>query len=151
MSPDGDLEEALAAAEALYKDPRKPKRPTRFLARALLLPLGEMLLADPALATQALERIRAVVARDRDAWQAAVEEELTLAVTEHVRSCDPKALRLPRYDFPYTVAARHRLEARLRAAAELDLPASETLIDQVERADRILAPHLERPQRGPRA
>jgi hypothetical protein len=87
--------------------------------------------------------VRGIVARDRESWQAAIDEELTLAVTEHVRSCDPKALKLPRYDFPYTVAARHRLEARLRAAAELDMPASELLLEQIEQADRTLAPYLE--------
>jgi len=110
-------------------------------------PLGESLLEDPASASTALERVRAIIVRDEPGWQAAVDEELTLAATEHVRSCDPKALNLARYDFPYTVAARHRLEARLRAAAELDLPASETLLDQIEQADRRLAPHLERRSR----
>jgi hypothetical protein len=135
---------ALVAADALHKDPRRPRRPTHLLARAILVPLGESLLEDPSSASAALARVRAIVARDTDGWQAAVDEELTLAATEHVRSCDPKALKLAAYDFPYTVAARHRLEARLRAAAELDLPASETLLDQIERADRLLAPHLER-------
>ena len=74
----------------------------------------------------------------------AIAEELTLACTEHVRSCDPKYLGLPKYDFPYTVAARHRLEARLRAAAELDMPADEALLEQVARADDILEPYLRR-------
>jgi hypothetical protein len=148
MSMNEDFLAALAAAEALYKDPRKPKRPNRFLVRDLLLPLGETLLDDPAAAAPAAERVRAVVDRDRESWQAAVDEELTLAATEHVRSCDPKALKLPRYDFPYTVAARHRLEARLRAAAELDMPASEVLLEQIERADEALAPYLERGRSG---
>jgi hypothetical protein len=144
---DARFEEALAAAEALRKDPKRPRKPTHALARALLVPLGESLLEEPASAAEALERVRAIVARDRAGWEAAVDEELTLAATEHVRSCDPKALNLARYDFHYTVAARHRLEARLRAAAELDLPASETLLDQIERADQRLAPHLERRSR----
>jgi hypothetical protein len=141
---DPEFAAALTAADALHKDPRRPRKPTHLLARALLLHLGESLLEDPASATAALERVRAIVARDQEGWQKAVDEELTLAGTEHVRSCDPKALKLAAYDFHYTVAARHRLEARLRAAAELDLPASETLLDQVERADLLLAPHLER-------
>jgi hypothetical protein len=144
---DPEFGEALAAADALHKDPRRPRRPTHLLARAILVPLGESLLEDPTAASPALERVRAIVARDVEGWQAAVDEELTLAGTEHVRSCDPKALKLPRYDFAYTIAARHRLEARLRAAADLDLPASETLLDQIERADRLLAPHLERGSR----
>ncbi len=139
---------ALAAAEALYKDPRRPKRPTRFLVRDLLLPLGETLLEDPAAAAPALERVRAVVNRDPGSWQAAIDEELKLAATEHVRSCDPKALKLANYDFPYTVAARHRLEARMRAAAELEMPASEVLLEQIERADQTLAPYLERGRSG---
>jgi hypothetical protein len=138
------IEASIRAAEALYRDPRRPRRPTHLIARALLVPLGEMLLEDPASASDAVERLRAILARDLPAWQAAVDEELTLAATEHVRSCDAKALKLAAYDFPYTVAARHRLEARLRAAAELDLPASEALLDQVEQADRRLAPYLER-------
>jgi hypothetical protein len=142
MSLAGEFPEAMAAAEALYKDPRRPRKPTRFLLRAILLPLGETLLEDPAAAAAAIERVRGLVERDRPAWRTAVDDELTLAVTEHVRSCDPKALRLPNYDFPYTVAARHRLEARLRAAAELDLAASEVLLEQVERADRALEPYL---------
>jgi hypothetical protein len=148
MNMDEGFAEAFAAAEALYKDPRRPKRPTRFLVRDLLLPLGETLLEDPPSAAPMLERVRAVVSRDREAWQAAFDEELTLAATEHVRSCDPKALKLPKYDFPYTVAARHRLEARLRAAAELDMPADELLLEQIERADETLAPYLERGRSG---
>jgi hypothetical protein len=143
MSVDGDFLQAVTAAEALYKDPRRPRKPTRFLVRDILLPLGEALLEDPASAAAALERVRGIVARDRESWRAGVDEELALAVTEHVRSCDPKALKLPKYDFPYTVAARHRLEARLRAAAELDLAASEDLLEEVERADATLEPYLE--------
>ena len=138
---------ALAAAEALSKDPRRPRRPNRFLARSILLPLGEGLIEDPRGESTALERALGVVGRDREGWQAAIDEDLTLAVTEHVRSCDPRALKLPAYDFPYTIAARHRLEARLRAASALDLPASEALLAQVERADELLAPFLERRER----
>jgi hypothetical protein len=136
--------EFLAALEALASEERrrKKRRPNRFEARALLVSLGTALLeADPQ-AEPALTKVRGLLDLDREAWAAAVSEELTLAATEHVRSCDPAYLRHPRYDFPYTVAARHRLEARLRAAEALDLAPDEILLDQIERADRLLAPFL---------
>ena len=133
---------ATLAALASEERRRKKRRPNRFEARGLLVPLGTALLdADPE-AEAALARVRGIVDVDRESWAAAVSEELTLAATEHVRSCDPGFLKHPRYDFPYTVAARHRLEARLRAAEALDMPADEVLLDQIERADRLLAPFL---------
>lgn len=147
---DPDFLAALTEAETQQKKPRA-KPPTRFAARALLVPLGEVLLEsgdDVAAAAGALQRVRALFDGNRDGWAAAVRDDLTLAVTEHVRSCDPRYLKLPNYDFPYTVAARHRLEARLRAAAELECPVDEVLLEQVERADRELAPHLERDGRS---
>ncbi len=136
--------EFLATLDALSSEERrrKKRRPNRFEARALLVPLGTALLeADPE-APAAVEQVRALIDLDREAWSVACDEELTLATTEHVHSCDPAYLTHPRYDFPYTVAARHRLEARLQAAEALDLGASETLLDQIERADRLLAPYL---------
>lgn len=136
--------EFLAALAALAaKDARRKKqRPQRFEARALLVPLGMAILEGDPEVEAGLARVRALVDADREGWTAAVAEELTLAATEHVRSCDPAYLAHPRYDFPYTVAARHRLEARLRAADALDLGAEEVLLDQIERADRVLAPFL---------
>ncbi|MDZ4775129.1 MAG: hypothetical protein SGI72_18585 [Planctomycetota bacterium] len=135
--------------QALLKDlvseerRKKRRRPNRFEARGLLLPLGTALLdGDPEVET-ALAKVRVILESEREAWHAAFDEELTLAATEHVRSCDPGFLKHPHYDFPYTVAARHRLEARLQAAEALDLAAPENLLDQIERADRILAPYLD--------
>lgn len=146
LMQDSEFLATLASLEA--QDPRaKKRRPDRFAARALLVPLGTALLDGDPEAEAGAERVRRIVAADRPAWAAAVSEELTLAATEHVRSCDPAWLKHPRYDFPYTVAARHRLEARLRAAEALDLGADDLLLDQIERADRLLAPFLE--SRGP--
>lgn len=143
MNPldDTDFRATLDEAEAMAKRPR-PKPPTRYQARALLVPLGESLLEAGPVAEEALRRMRALFDGQRPGWNAAVGEELTLATTEHVRSCDPRYLSLPTYDLAYTVAARHRLEARLRAAAELGCPVDETLLDQIERADELLAPLL---------
>lgn len=139
-APDADVERVFAEIEAA-----KGKKPSRFHARAALLVLGMDLLAgNRDRAASSIERMKAIVAGDPEGWLAAVEEELTLACTEHVRACDPRWLEHPRYDFHYTVAAREKLEARLAAAARIGLPASETLLDQVVRADGLLEPHLRR-------
>jgi hypothetical protein len=141
LMQDSEFLAALAGLEA--KDPKSKKRhPDRFDARAVLVPLGTALLDGDAEAEAVVTRVRGLVESGRPAWEAAVAEELTLAATEHVRSCDPAWLKHPRYDFPYTVAARHRLEARLRAVEALGLAVEERLLDQIERADRILAPFL---------
>lgn len=145
LMADRDFLATLTDLDALQARPERERRPTRFHARALLVPLGEALLEGDADVSVALARARAILARDQAAWQKAIHEELTLAATEHVRSCDARFLKAPNYDFPYTVAARHRLEARLRAASELEFPADDTLLDQIERADRVLEPHLRAP------
>lgn len=147
LMSDRDFVATLNELDALAKKPERARRPTRFHARALLVPLGEAILENDPDVTAALVRARAILARDEAAWRAAFHEELTLAATEHVRSCDPRFLKLPNYDLPYTVAARHRLEARLRAAAELDCPTEDVLLDQIERADQALAPLLDAPER----
>ena len=137
---------ALVAELSKPKPNGKLPRPNRFQVRALLLSLGTALLdeeqAPTTVVPEVVERVRALIAAYEDAWRTAVHDELALAVTEHVRSCDPSYLRLPNYDFPYTVEARERLEARLRAADELGLAADGLLLDQIEGADGILAPFL---------
>ena len=139
---DADVEKVFAEIEAQLA---KTKKPSRFQARAALLAIGMDLLAgNRARAASSAERMKAILARDPSGWEAAIGEELTLACTEHVRACDPRWLEHPRYDFQYTVAAREKLEARIAAAARLDLPASELLLDQVARADGLLEPHLRR-------
>jgi hypothetical protein len=139
---DADVELVFTEIEAHIA---AAKKPSRFQARAALLAIGMDLLAgNRDRASSSVERMKAIVAKDPETWRAAVEEELTLACTEHVRACDPRWLEHPRYDFRYTVAAREKLEARLAAAARIDLPASELLLDQVARADGVLEPHLKR-------
>jgi hypothetical protein len=145
-----DLDAALAElATAL----RKKHKPSRFHARAILVALGEQILAeDGARVTAGVQRVAELV-RERPAdWEAAVREELELASTEFVRSVDPRFLTHPRYDFAYTVAVRERLEARLAAAERMGIAPAEGLLEQIVEADELLAPYLsrldERKQRG---
>lgn len=140
---DPEFRGALEALEAGAPG-RRPSRPDRFRARALLVPLGEALGEGDPEAAAALERVRALLSGDREGWRRAIDEEIELAVTEHVRSCDPAWLGHPRYDFAYTVDARARLEARFRAAAALGVDPAPRLRAQTEQADRTLAPFLAR-------
>ena len=123
---------------------RREQAPDRFLARAALVGLGRLELEQEGtgkpLALELIEAAKPV----QEAWVEAVEAELTMACTEHVRSVDPRYLDKPIYDFEYTIAARERLEARLIAAGLLDLEVPEKLLDQVAEADRVLAPYLEK-------
>lgn len=137
------IREALAELRSLAK---RERTPDRFLARALLIELGRMELAEPGSAAALAAEVREAAAPIQAGWESAVESELSMACTEHVRSVDPRYLDQPIYDFQYTIAARERLEARLVAAGLLELEAPEHLLDQVAEADSLLAPYLE--QRG---
>jgi hypothetical protein len=141
-----EADDALDASLAdLERTVRKHKAPTRHQARAVLLALGERLLAGPAEDVEpALRRLAGAVAPDEERWKRAVADELLLACTEFIQSVDPRWLDHPRYDFHYTVAARANLEARLRAAERLELSPEEDLLDRVARADALLEPHLRR-------
>ncbi len=120
------------------------KAPTRHQARDLLVGIGLALLDEPIESAQPLlDRFTALIAGSPDAWREAIASELSMAVTEHVRSADPRWLGNPKYDLPYTVDARHRLEARLACAEALQVEVSEELLEAVARADTILAPYLE--------
>lgn len=142
MSSPDDLELPLSELESWM---RRRKAPTRHHARALLLAIGGHLLAGrEEELVPALQRLSAIVAPDPGSWQKAVADELLLACTEFIQSVDPRWLDHPRYDFGYTVAARADLEARLRAAEELELSPGEDLLDRVARADALLEPHLRR-------
>jgi len=141
MSVKDDPEFQAAVAEIAARKLKK-KNVTRFQARSLLIVLGEALLAEDATVREAIDLVRALVTESPEPWREAVDEEFSLAATEHVRSCEPRYLKMPQYDFEYTVAARHRLEARLRAAVEIDLPIDETLLEQIARADALLEPYL---------
>jgi len=135
--PDKVLDEVVAWVAAR-------KVPTRHQARELLTGIGLVLLDDSTeLAQPLLDRFAALIAASKDAWREAITGELSMAVTEHVRSADPRWLGNPKYDLPYTVDARHRLEARLACAEALQVEVDEELLEAVARADAILAPYLQ--------
>src|SRR5262245_32993961 len=103
------------AIDAIQRSIERRKAPSRYAAREILVGVGTWILSgDESRVAAALARLAPAVEPDRTRWTNAVLEELTLAVTEHVRSTDPRYLTHPRYDLQYTVAARERLEARLR-------------------------------------
>jgi hypothetical protein len=137
-----------AALESLRTSAQKSRAPTRHQARDLLLALGAALRADDEVeidaASTALRSLEASSSSFRDRWRAAIADEITLACTEHVRSVDPRYLEHPQYDWEYTIAARERLELRLRAAAKLGFPAAAAQLAQVARADALLAGRQER-------
>jgi hypothetical protein len=135
-----DLDAALRDLERL---PRKA-RPSRLHARAVLLALGSRIEADRSGAAGDLERVLASTARFAGAWSAAIQDELALACTEHVRSVDPRYLSLPNYDLGYTLEARERLGLRLTAARALGAPLPARTLREIDRADRLLAEHLAR-------
>ncbi|MFN0245064.1 MAG: hypothetical protein ACKVWV_19445, partial [Planctomycetota bacterium] len=145
MKPD-DAERGLdAALRDLAAIVHRRRVPTHRHARALLLALGEHVLAGRAEEADEYARKITELVRDCDAdWKRAVGEELALACDEFVRSVDPRYLTLPRYDFVYTVAARERLEIRFAAASHLELAPAEHLLEEVARADLELEPFLRR-------
>ncbi|MBL8863883.1 MAG: hypothetical protein JNK02_17980 [Planctomycetes bacterium] len=121
--------------------------PTRAQVRVVLVELGLALLEHRAAEQEAaFEQVTAWIAARPEAWRAAIAGELAMAVTEHVRSVDPRWLGNPKYDLAYTVEARHRLEARLACAERLGLEVAEELLEAVARADARLAPHLADPE-----
>ncbi|HEV8112502.1 MAG TPA: hypothetical protein VGR31_06975 [Planctomycetota bacterium] len=138
-----ELDRSLAQLEALAA---RGGRPSRYDARELLLALGE----SPAAGGGARARIEALPPTFREAWEAAVRDELSMAGTEHVRSVDPRYLDRPGYDFEYTIEARERLETRLRGAEQLGLRTDEALAAAIRRADELLRTQLERRDRKSR-
>jgi len=139
---------ALAAALSRSRDARaRGATPTRHEVRDLLLRLGETILEGRADEVQAgLEEVRGWLRAAPAAWRGAIDGELSMAVTEHVRSVDPRWLDHPRYDLAYTVEARHLLEARVRAAEALGVEVPDALLAAMARADAVLAPRLARPR-----
>jgi hypothetical protein len=137
-APEEELERALVELEALAarKGPRPGRMPGRWEARALLIPLGRLILArgEAALA-ESLGRARRAAAACGDAWTAAVDEELALACAEHVQGTDPRYLGLPNFDWDYVLSARERLEARVVAARALGRAPGAALWAQVGEAD----------------
>lgn len=148
-----ELEKALGELEA---DKKAKRAPNRYSARAVLVPLGLVLLEHESEESlgESHPELRPLVDRARSIVQAfdeapfdgafrqAVQEELALAGAEHVHSVDPRFLEHPRYDFAYTLGARERLEARLVAARALEIEIDEGLLEQIARADERLQPYL---------
>jgi hypothetical protein len=143
--PKQEFETALVELERWI---RSKKKPTRHHARSLLVSLGGWLEAEKGPeapeGAEIRERLAKAVHPLGEAWEAAVHDEMILACTEHVQSVDPRYLDHPRYDFAYTISARGDLEARLLAAAKLEMSPSEELLDKVARADALLLPYLEK-------
>ena len=139
-------DELVAALRALERKHRAGTPLERRDARAVLIPLGELFLGTSGEAELegALAEVRAAVEPLEERWSTLVASELALACAEHIRSVDPRHLEHPLYDFAYTLAARSRLEARLVGVRRLGLPLPRALVEEVERADRRLAPWLDR-------
>ena len=135
-----DLERAVADLERRVA---RKERPDRYDLRALLLALGSRPESpeEPPL-EGFLARTRKAAAALGEAFARAAADELSLACAEHVHAVDPRYLNLPNYDFAYTLAARERLEWRLRAAAWLEVDPPENLLRAVAEADERLAPWL---------
>ncbi len=134
-----DLRDAI---DELQRRVKHEEATDRFLARAALVALGRMELEAEGSGQALARELKTAAEPIADSWAAAVEAELSMAGTEHVRSVDPRYLDQPIYDFEYTVAARERLEARFLACGLLDLEVSEALLNQVAEADQLLEPYL---------
>ena len=143
MSPGGP-EPTLRAVEALAKRLERGQVPDRHDVRALLLALGVPEESAAGAPEPALARLRGLAGAAAESWRAAVADELERACEEHVQGVDPRYLGHPRFDFRYTLEARERLAARLRAAERLALPLPKRWLDAVLEADRRVAAELAR-------
>jgi hypothetical protein len=144
------LRQSLAAKQTL----------NRYHARAILLPLGACLRTEHAAeerAASAHATPGAPVPQDRDAlseevrwvsaatqphaqaWRAAIDDELEMAVTELVHGADPRFLGRKDFDWRYADASRALLDDRLRALDALGLVLDPALARHVEETDRRLA------------
>ncbi len=138
---DAPIEASLRAVEQRL---RKKQPPTRFEARPLLVAIGLAHLEERAQdAAPALAKLRAWIEADPAGWGRAIADEVAAATAEHVHSADPRWLAHEKYDFPYVVEARHRLEARLVAAEQLGIDVADDVLEAIARADGILQPFLE--------
>lgn len=131
-----ELESAVRAVEALAG---RGAPLTRHDARPVLLAIGTALrLGRPEEVGDAGDRLRSLPGRSRASWIAAVQDELSMAVTEYVRSVDPRFLNHPQYDLGYTLEARGQLEARWKACGYLGQPLEPAAVASVARADALL-------------
>jgi len=132
------LEAALAQLETMA---RRRERPSHYLARHLLLELGQELAQGTA--DEAVRRARSAGEALAQDWSSAVETELSLACGEFAQSVDPRYLALPSYDLEYTQAARAKLHDRLRAAAELGFALAPREEEVLALAERVFVAFLE--------
>ncbi|MSR62002.1 MAG: hypothetical protein EXS08_06115, partial [Planctomycetes bacterium] len=150
-----EVEAAVAQLEELAKGGHKP---SHYVARRLLLALGQALREERGGSSAWVARAQAASEAAGPTWRTEVQGELSLACGEFAQCVDPRYLALPTYDLEYTRAARLRLGDRLRAALELGFTLSERETDVLDLADRVLAtfeqnraeprPHP-KPQPGP--
>jgi hypothetical protein len=134
------VKEVEAALSSLEELARKEQAPSHYLARHLLLSLGQALREGPegALAVL-LERARSAGVAAGPRWGEAVDAELGMACGEFAQSLDPRFLGLPNYDLEYTRSARARLEDRLRAARALGFQLSPRETDMLALSDQVFA------------
>jgi len=133
------LEEALATLEGLAQ---RGEKPSHYLARHLLIELGQALAQGEASA--AVKRARTAGELAGGPWRTAAETELSLACGEFAQSLDPRYLALPSYDLEYTRAARARLADRLRAAEALGFALLPREQDVLTLADQVFEAFLSR-------
>lgn len=141
-----DLEKQLnEGIEELKRRAKAKEIPDRQIVRHCFLALGRLSMTEGEAAARPIAKKLIEAAEPHaERWEEAVESEMMLAVAEHVHSVDPKFLDMPTYDFAYTIAARERLEQRLKAMELLGLRVSEPLLDQVAEADARLLPYLDK-------
>ncbi|MFT4711067.1 MAG: hypothetical protein ACJAZ8_000014 [Planctomycetota bacterium] len=141
-NPAAELKDALTAIAVLTKEERKP---SRYDARMLLLPLGSLILeGESSGLSVTLELILKAVQPQNEAWATAVADELGLAGDEFCLSINPDYLKHPRYDFAYAAASRQQLEQRIQAAEHLGFPLSEVLRGRIQAADEAFDPYLDK-------
>lgn len=137
--PTKELDAALEDLSKL-KGTKRPS-PTRYHARALLVPFG-MLAHEGGEMGAVIEIIKALTSECQEAWLQAVKDEMQLASAEYCCSIDARYLGSPDYDFDYTISARERLEARLLACDTLGYELPDGLRDNVQRCDTVFEPFL---------
>lgn len=152
--------ELKAALEVLRQSLAAKQTLNRYHARAILLPLGACLRTQHAAEERAARphtTESALAPHDRDvlsdevrwvdaatraqtqAWHAAIDDEMEMAVTELVHGADPRFLGRKDFDWRYADASRALLDDRLRALDALGLVLDPALARHVEETDRRLA------------
>jgi hypothetical protein len=111
--------------------------------------VGRKLEEGPAeLAEEWLRQLRDAARLGPEHWERAVGDELSLALGEFAQLVDPRFLSLPRYDIAYTLAARARLEDRLRCAGRFGFALLAREVDLLALADRVWAKARPQAQEG---